>query len=77
MRSLAVSILLTGSRKDCAFSRMRSERKYTYFGKLKTNLCFVFMQQLRRLAWALALATRQCTKNTLSRVHFWRNCTNE
>ena len=55
MRSLAVSKYLPGSRKDCAFSRMRSERKYTYFGKLKTNLGFVFMQQLRRLAWALPL----------------------
>ena len=27
------------------------------------------MQQLRRLAWALALATRQCTKKTHFRVY--------
>ena len=67
MRSLAVSILTRLSinlevEKTVHFHGCGKNENTRIFGKLKTNLCFVFMQQLRRLAWALALATRQCTK---------------
>ena len=60
MRSLAVSILTRLS------INLEVEKTVHFHGCGKnentTNLCYVFMQQPRRLAWALALATRQCTK---------------